>query len=610
SCPQLCDFGAVCEEVSFHGCSYLPSALDRNHRTPQTLGIPGSSEWPGDAAGHVPAAGYRLRPAGSGEPARPGRHGSCSRQAREGCPGRLPPGRPAACAGLLWIGSCHVPLHFGAYPAPNRSAHPIADLAVGRCVGYRELEPVGHTLQPRILADGVRAHTQGKAFVCQQARGLVLRVVSNARGCNVVIRRIADDRQIPVASGHTGVDSLGNRHLRVCLDDIRQPDRSRVLQRPHLEGAPRADDDQPMPALRQPGLGLDRAEHLHVVVRQFAHRLHDHREGPHPGHVLDHIELGASDRQMPQRMQEELVTGAGAVDVGDGAVLRAGVGEDHAVAAVLLEHQLLGDIRLLHMGTQVVAIGFAGIRVQLEGLIDRDPCFEKADIHQACSAEVGVNGGHGYLRSGMAYSCHNKGACMKKDCVVWGGCLLLLGAGAVWSPLLIDVFAHSQSVLGALADAATVFGVVVASVVGIAGLRVWRHQLYAAQENDLARRGLTSLYKLRNAIKAVRNPYIADFEMALEPGREVTSYVDAASYGTIQAYNNRFQNVWQARTEIDALMLEAEVIWGDSLIDLYSKLFDLQHQLYIYLDVYCKAINPDITEDMRVRYAQIRDAKT
>jgi len=164
--------------------------------------------------------------------------------------------------------------------------------------------------------------------------------------------------------------------------------------------------------------------------------------------------------------------------------------------------------------------------------------------------------------------------------------------------------------LGALADAATVFGVVVASVVGIAGLRVWRHQLYAAQENDLARRGLTSLYKLRNAIKAVRNPYIADFEMALEPGREVTSYVDAASYGTIQAYNNRFQNVWQARTEIDALMLEAEVIWGDSLIDLYSKLFDLQHQLYIYLDVYCKAINPDITEDMRVRYAQIRDAKT
>ena len=199
---------------------------------------------------------------------------------------------------------------------------------------------------------------------------------------------------------------------------------------------------------------------------------------------------------------------------------------------------------------------------------------------------------------------------MKKDCVVWGGCLLLLGAGAVWSPLLIDAFAHSQSVLDALADAATVFGVVAASAVGIAGLRVWRHQLFAAQENDIARRGLTSLYKLRNAIRAVRNPYIADFEMALEPGKEVTSFVDATSFGTIQAYNNRFQNVWQARTEIDALMLEAEVIWGDSLSDLYSKLFSLQHQLYTYLDVYCKAINPDITEDMRIRYAQIRDANT
>src|SRR5690606_14092835 len=106
---QLCDLRAVCEEISCHGCSYLLSALDRNHRTPRALGTPGSSEWPGDAAGQVPAAGYRLMPAGSGEPMRLGRHGSCNRQAREGCPGRLPPGRPAACAGLLWIGSCCLP---------------------------------------------------------------------------------------------------------------------------------------------------------------------------------------------------------------------------------------------------------------------------------------------------------------------------------------------------------------------------------------------------------------------------------------------------------------------------------------------------------------------
>ena len=87
-------------------------------------------------------------------------------------------------------------------------------------------------------------------------------------------------------------------------------------------------------------------------------------------------------------MQEQFITGTGAVNICNRAVLGARVCEHHAVTTVLLKNKLLGNVALLHMVPQVMPVRLACVCIQLESLADLQAGFNLANVHQAGTAEV------------------------------------------------------------------------------------------------------------------------------------------------------------------------------------------------------------------------------
>ncbi len=106
---------------------------------------------------------------------------------------------------------------------------------------------------------------------------------------------------------------------------------------------------------------------------------------------------------------------------------------------------------------------------------------------------------------------------------------------------------------------ATASGVIVARM----GLNTWKEQLKGTTEYDLARRLLLQLYKVRDAIGYVRNPFLLVSE-AGEPKDTVP--------WEVAAYENRWKGVREGMIELEAIALECEVIWGKEVIQLKEKL--------------------------------------
>ena len=92
----------------------------------------------------------------------------------------------------------------------------------------------------------------------------------------------------------------------------------------------------------------------------------------------------------------------------------------------------------------------------------------------------------------------------------------------------------SSAVIGAVSALA---GAIIAGI----GLRTWRRELLGRVEYDLARRLLKGVFELRNAIRQVRSVW--------------------ATEGT----DARCERVDRKRGELDASLLEAEVLWGGRL---------------------------------------------
>ncbi|OQY20711.1 MAG: hypothetical protein B6I35_10155, partial [Anaerolineaceae bacterium 4572_32.2] len=73
-------------------------------------------------------------------------------------------------------------------------------------------------------------------------------------------------------------------------------------------------------------------------------------------------------------------------------------------------------------------------------------------------------------------------------------------------------------------DVVTILAALVAATVAIMGLRTWRKQLRGKTEYELARRLLRSVYRVRDAIRIVRNPFISSAE-TVQSMREAESEI-------------------------------------------------------------------------------------
>lgn len=143
--------------------------------------------------------------------------------------------------------------------------------------------------------------------------------------------------------------------------------------------------------------------------------------------------------------------------------------------------------------------------------------------------------------------------------------------------------------LGALGDLLTGLAAAVAAGVAAFGLTTWRNELRGRAEYDLARRLLTLVYRVREGIGVVRNPFMSGEEWADRPGRDGTKQLGAAAEDTAFAYNKRWQQVSEPMVQLDAALLEAEAHWATLLTEPARELRRLVHSLLVDLRYHFRA---------------------
>jgi hypothetical protein len=118
-------------------------------------------------------------------------------------------------------------------------------------------------------------------------------------------------------------------------------------------------------------------------------------------------------------------------------------------------------------------------------------------------------------------------------------------------------------------DAITAAAAVTAAIVAIQGLRAWRKQLRGKTDYELARRCLRAVYRLRDAIRFIRNPIITSEEISKAVRDEGASIPAEFSddYKIAQAvYNLRLKVANEALSDLQVELLEAQVSWGNDAV--------------------------------------------
>ena len=147
-----------------------------------------------------------------------------------------------------------------------------------------------------------------------------------------------------------------------------------------------------------------------------------------------------------------------------------------------------------------------------------------------------------------------------------------------------------QEIVTLLKDLVTMGAASVAAIIAIKGYDTWKKQLRGKTEYELARSLLRSVYRVRDAIRSVRNPLVTSGETAeaLQQAGVVVDPSDVKSQPQISqaVYQERWKVLQAALTELEADSLEAEVLWGKGLTDSLKPLHDQVRVLFVGIQRY------------------------
>lgn len=176
---------------------------------------------------------------------------------------------------------------------------------------------------------------------------------------------------------------------------------------------------------------------------------------------------------------------------------------------------------------------------------------------------------------------------MKRDgWLIWAGCVLLFFAGAVWGGVLpkTDFFRVTD-----VHDLADIFGAI-ATVFAVAfGFSAWKKQLRGHTDHELAKRILLETERFKEQTLGITrtaencltssNLHNADWSFLQEVLRILRSDLEKSD---------------ECRINMEALLIEADVIWGGELRTRYSGLRDLNDMCCLYIRSYLRFLeDPD-----------------
>lgn len=145
---------------------------------------------------------------------------------------------------------------------------------------------------------------------------------------------------------------------------------------------------------------------------------------------------------------------------------------------------------------------------------------------------------------------------------------------------LIYKFQHFFIILGDILNKYSQGIIALSAFLGLIFGQLWldtsKKKMKGKLEYDIARRYLKSVFKIRDTVKIVRNPFIpiVEIQKAFEKnGLKYENYSDNKQTNRY-VYSLRWNNVQDAWTNFDEVLLEAEISWGEDAIKI-QKDFDL-----------------------------------
>lgn len=103
-----------------------------------------------------------------------------------------------------------------------------------------------------------------------------------------------------------------------------------------------------------------------------------------------------------------------------------------------------------------------------------------------------------------------------------------------------------------------------AAIAAWRGLYVWREENKGKTDFDVARRLLISVFRLRDAIKEARNPWIDASEFPPDyRSQSATNQQQGEAW--VHVFKGRWTPIREAASEMRALTVEAEALWGSNI---------------------------------------------
>lgn len=155
-----------------------------------------------------------------------------------------------------------------------------------------------------------------------------------------------------------------------------------------------------------------------------------------------------------------------------------------------------------------------------------------------------------------------------------------------------------MSWLEAARNIATGAAALLAAWVALEGLRAWRVQLHGKAEYELARRVLRAAFRVRDQIAHVRSPFVpiaetmqAYKDAGLNPD-EIDISRDSKRRDQL-VYQRRWQPLASAISDLSLEMLEAEVLWGQTVRECEKQMHRCVGELNAALTLYVRDVHTD-----------------
>jgi hypothetical protein len=157
-------------------------------------------------------------------------------------------------------------------------------------------------------------------------------------------------------------------------------------------------------------------------------------------------------------------------------------------------------------------------------------------------------------------------------------------------------------------DVCIAIGLVGALFVAYLGLRTWWRELKGKTEYDLARRIVTTAYKMRNAIQRVRNPFmsVSEYGNATKPEKSPGEFKNE---DIAKEYRARWDPVYHALVQLDEAAAEAEALWGPKINEAIKPLKECSKELLLNVNQHLmRCAIPSYREAMNQEQAQKIDS--